>query len=245
MHLSISSRGTIYRQLPCFLHGDLHASNILGYGGTLSNHPEPSLPAFIHSIERSHCLLPLVKEGFDMKALTLAGKEDLIRCGISIGDALVIENAASKLSPSSEQVIRKWKPQMIVDFGDTCRGDPMFDLVPVFVSVLQSSPLRLAKLLRTYPIVRKYFKLQLSRHNSEHAKHSTRVQLAGLPSDLQSPTPNLPEHGKTEAYRLFCLLLLHPVNTFRTIHKELGWPVISNCATLNELCTHILGSPEV
>jgi aminoglycoside phosphotransferase (APT) family kinase protein len=53
-----------------------------------------------------------------------------------------------KVSVLADQVEEMWLPTTLIDFGDARFGDPLFELIPIFVSILQCDIGRFRLLLR-------------------------------------------------------------------------------------------------
>lgn len=133
---------------PKLIHGDLTDENILVEkvcGKTQCN----NLPNWLKSIDCLQYLTILREEGVDLKSLPLPNVEILIGLGINPTDSLRINAypfSVSKIEQHEKEdnTIHsalqfgnfKVKPRAIVDFGDAKSGDPMFDLIPVYFSVL-------------------------------------------------------------------------------------------------------------
>lgn len=79
-----------------------------------------------------------------------------------------------------------WRPTGLIDFADSLSGDPLYDLVAVYMSVLRCCKVRLAAFLDAYL-------------NKRGWTLGTPQRAAAL---------------KNFSYRMMCYTLLHPVNCY-------------------------------
>lgn len=111
--------------------------------------------------------------------------------GEDASDASVI--ADGKLdSCNGERRLRKWQPTHILDFSDLSIGDPLYDLIPIYLDVFRGDAYLLKKLLESY-----------------------KLPLAGRIADLDAfhcgPADNW-KKLKRISYRAMCYCILHEEN---------------------------------
>ncbi|CAL9064525.1 unnamed protein product [Musa banksii] len=112
----------------------------------------------------------------------------------------------------TEGRLRKWQPTHIIDFSDLSIGDPLYDLIPIYLDVFRGDEVLFKHLLRSY-------RLPLSKASIQGA-HSCKV-------------PENEAKFKRLSYRAMCYCILHEENVLGAIFSL--WKELRTAASWEEV----------
>ncbi|KAF3781067.1 F-box protein [Nymphaea thermarum] len=120
--------------------------------------------------------------------------------------------------PNAVSGLRRWQPSYILDFGDLSVGDPLLDLIPIYLDVFRGDSLLFEQFLKSYRLPLITCTVQ--------PKSDTDVQV-----DL--------EKFKRISYRAMCYCILHEDNVLGVIFDM--WKELRKCESWEEVEAAVWG----